>query len=154
MVYLLFILYYFIPNVMTPGLYAFMAIMTFYFLLNRPKRMAGRQITLYYTTFMAIIAFPSFITSLKTLEAGVVEVPAGTPEAYDGYYCSPIYIANSVVSTLQFLASDALLVRVTSINSGLFLIEIKQVYRAYTFFEGSWRAIAGPIAIYSGLVGT
>jgi Ni/Fe-hydrogenase subunit HybB-like protein len=97
-----------------------MAIMSFYFLLNRPKRMAGRQITLSYSTFMVVLALPSFITSLKTLEAGVIEIPAGTPEAYDGYYCAPVYIANSVVTTLQFLASDALLVRHTNSSSRWF----------------------------------
>jgi hypothetical protein len=95
---------------MTAGIYFCMAAMTMYFLSRKPKRAAGRRVTLLYTAFMSAIGLAAFLTTLATLEAAVVEVPARTPLSLNNYYCAPMYVASSLLSTMQFLASDALLV--------------------------------------------
>jgi hypothetical protein len=104
-----------------------MAGMTVYFLSHRPKRAAGLRVALAYTTLMMVIGTTALLTTLVTLEAAVVESPARTPSAFNNYYCAPMYVASSLLSTFQFLASDALLVSTTSQKAGS--LELKESVR-------------------------
>jgi hypothetical protein len=84
---------------------------TLYILSEQAKSSRGRSITFFYTVFMMAIGAVSLVTSLMTLEDAVVEEPAWTPSTSDLGYCSPIHIATTLASTVQFLATDSLLVR-------------------------------------------
>jgi hypothetical protein len=111
----------------TVGLYFCMAGMTVYFLSHKPKRAAGLRVALAYTIFMMVIGTTALLTTLVTLEAAIVESPARTPSAFNNYYCAPVYVASSLLSTFQFLASDALLVSTTSHKASS--LELKESVR-------------------------
>jgi hypothetical protein len=93
------------------GLYAVMAGMTVRYLLRRPKDRHGWQLTLYYTFAMLLLTIANYYTSAKSLEAMMIEVPADTPEARDADSCGPTNLAGTVVSIVQVLLSDGLMVR-------------------------------------------
>jgi hypothetical protein len=88
-----------------------MAGMTVYFLRHRPKNRHGRQFSLYYTIAMLLLTIANDYTSAKVLEAMIIEVPANTSEASDADSCEPTNLVGTVVSIVQVLLSDGLMVR-------------------------------------------
>jgi hypothetical protein len=87
-----------------------MTAMTWYH-LRTPAARQGRRLIAAYTMSMFIVTFSNCLSSVMVLEATVIEAPAGTLEASGELTCRPWGLTNLVVSTLQFLFSDALLVR-------------------------------------------
>jgi hypothetical protein len=94
-----------------PGLYAVMAGMTVHYLCQRHKDRHGRRLSLYYTIAMFLLTIANYYTSAKFLEALMIEVPANTPEARDADSCEPSNLVGTVVSIVQVLLSDGLMVR-------------------------------------------
>jgi hypothetical protein len=89
-----------------------MSIMTWYHLRNRYNTNTSRQWSiLVFASVMFILTFVNYITSALVLEATLIETPANTSQATNALLCAPVTIVNTVVSTLQFLLSDGLMVR-------------------------------------------
>jgi hypothetical protein len=88
-----------------------MAGMTIYYLLNRAGERLGKRLSLHYTVAMFLLTIANYYTTAKVTEAIIIELPANTSEASDANQCGPTNIAATVVSIMQVLLSDALMVR-------------------------------------------
>jgi hypothetical protein len=87
-----------------------MAGMTIHYIRNHHHSIHGRRLSLYYTITMILLTIANYYTSAKVLEALIIEVPANAAEAGDADSCGPVSIVNNIVSILQILLSDGLMV--------------------------------------------
>jgi hypothetical protein len=67
-------------NIVAVGLYCCMSVLT---LFQKSKWTIGQRAILIYTLVMVVVGAASFVTTLKSLEAAVVEVAARTAVASD-----------------------------------------------------------------------
>jgi hypothetical protein len=86
-----------------------MTAMTWYH-LRTPAARQGRRFIVAYTVAMFVVTFATYLSSAVVLEATLIEIP----ETSNLQICSPWSVTYLVVSTVQFLLSDALLV--TNLN--------------------------------------
>jgi hypothetical protein len=88
-----------------------MTIMTWYYLRARGRDETGRRSVMIYTIAMFVLTFGDYLSSVMVLESTIIEAPADTPEASGALLCGAWSMTSLVTSTLQFLLSDALMVR-------------------------------------------
>jgi hypothetical protein len=79
--------------------------------IRRISQPGHRSMVFAYTILMFLLTFVDYVSSALVLEAALIEGPAGTSAAAGAQLCSAVGITNNVVSSLQFLLSDALMVR-------------------------------------------
>jgi hypothetical protein len=91
------------------GLYIMIVGISLYFLHRRKRSSQGRRVTLIFTWFMLVVTVAWIYCEIRLAEYELVESPTTAVELPD--FCSPTFIIDSVLSTLQFFGSDALLVR-------------------------------------------
>jgi hypothetical protein len=96
------------------GAYAVIAVMTLYHLVHQSGDLRGRRLKLAYTITTLFLTVGNCYTSAKILEAFIIEYPAHSPQGNDVRSCAPVGIAGTVISIIQFLLSDALMVRLES----------------------------------------
>jgi hypothetical protein len=92
-----------------------MAGMTLYYLRNQTGDRSGRRLSLHYTIVMFLLTIANYYTTAKVMEAIIIEMPANTPETSDANQCGPTNVVATVVSILQVLLSDGLMVRLLSV---------------------------------------
>jgi hypothetical protein len=109
-----------------------MSAMTWYH-LRAPAARQGRRFIVAYTAAMFGLTFAMYLSSAMMLEAAMIEAPADTPEASGTLICGPWSITNTVVSTLQFLLSDALLVKMPNARSSVPQLTIRHRCTGHIF---------------------
>jgi hypothetical protein len=91
-----------------------MSVITWYRLrIRRMSQPGHRSMVFAYTILMFLLTFVDYVSSALVLEAALIEGPAGTSAAAGAQLCSAVGITNNIVSSLQFLLSDALMVRLS-----------------------------------------
>jgi hypothetical protein len=93
-----------------------MTIMTWYYLRARRRDQSGRPFVLVYTITMFVLTFWDYVSSAIVLESTIIEAPADTPEASGALLCSAWSMTSLVISTLQFVLSDGLMVSRTTLH--------------------------------------
>jgi hypothetical protein len=114
------------------------------------------RVTVAYTWSMLVITIAWYYCTTRVTEAQLIEDPMflESPSAILSY-CSGTNVAGEVLSTLQFLGSDALLVSST-MHLLVMLAMLKhepQFFRAFMLFEKRWTWMIVPGAIFLSYLG-
>jgi hypothetical protein len=130
-----------------------MSVITWYRLrIRRMSQPGHRSMVFAYTILMFLLTFVDYVSSALVLEAALIEGPAGTSAAAGAQLCSAVGITNNIVSSLQFLLSDALMVR-PEYNVLCSRPDLLQVYRTFVLFSGSKALAILPILLWLALAG-
>jgi hypothetical protein len=104
------------------GIYIPIVAITLYHYFKNRKQQAAQRLILGYSLAMGLLTIGNYFTTTISMEALLVETPAGTPAAANAAnlmaapgssmtsMCTPINTIANIILTLQYLLGDALMV--------------------------------------------
>jgi hypothetical protein len=148
------------------GIYIPIVAITLYHYFKNRRQQAAQRLILGYSLAMGLLTIGSYFTTTISMEALLVEAPAGTPAAANAAnlmaapgssmtsMCTPINTVANIILTLQYLLGDALMVFSIAHSHTSSPQHLLQLYRVYVLYGKQWTIVAAPLVLWTAFLGT